>query len=488
MRTVLFYPRVENMILPSYAPLGIMSIATYLNRNGHQATVCDRFFSNEKITSIIKEYEPDIIGISVISQTFIKDAIVISKEAKAAGIPVIWGGCSSTAIAETILRSGNADYISFNEGEFTWLEIADAFDKGESFDEIKGLAYIKNGEYIQTEEREFIDLSVLPSIDWTLINPEKYLQKTYGSNRMLSIYRTKGCSGRCSFCYNPCYHKSTRRGRTTETVINEMRYLAETCGADGFEFTDETMFADREEALEFCNAITKSGLNVTWGGYLRTSVINTQEDFELMYKAGCRMLMFGIETGSAKTLKAIHKPNKLEQIKPTIDGCVKSGIIPITTFIIGFPGETPEDVKETITLAKSLDGAPVSVFFFTPLPGTELYNKLIAENKLSDKLTVEEHGEVIELESLYKNFSEIPTRELRVIKEYFKLRTLFVKTENSDDEQLIKVIISTVQSWGGRGFFHFFEGMFKTACKLLRTFTVFLYPGIRRKYGLYFTK
>ncbi len=488
MRTILFYPRVENVILPSYTPLGIMSIATYLNSNGHCAKVHDRTVSNEKIASVIENYKPDIIGVSVISQSFIKDAIAISKVARKFNIPVIWGGCSSTSIAEKILRSGNADYISLNEGEFTWLEIADAFDSGKKFDDIKGIAFLKNNMYIETGIREFIDLSQLPSIDWNLINPEKYMQKTYGSHKMLSIYRTKGCSGKCNFCYNPCFHKSTRRVRPIDKVISEMKFLSEKYGVDGFEFTDETMFESKSEAYEFCNKILESDLKLNWSGYLKTTVLKTKEDFELLYKAGCRMLMFGIETGSKNVLTAIRKPNNLQTIEATINACVNSGILPITTFIIGFPGETIEDVKETIQLAKDLNGALVSMFYFTPLPGTEIYRNLIAENKLVDKVTLEDHSEIVELENVYENFSEIPMKDLFVIKEFFRLRTLFYRNKTSEDRQILKVLISTVQSWKGRGFLQFVFGFLKTFEKLLNAFSVFLHPFIRKKYGLYFNK
>ncbi len=488
MRTVLFYPRVEYMVLPSYAPLGIMSIATYLNQNGHCAVVYDRFFSNEKISSVIDEHHPDIIGISVISQTFIKDAIVISKAAKASGIPVIWGGCSSSAIAEAILKSGYADYVSFNEGEFTWLDIANAFDDRESFENIKGLAYLKNGEYIQTEPRDFIDLSTLPNIDWTLVNPENYMQKTYGMNKMLNIYMSKGCSGVCTFCYNPVFHKSTRRSRSIDKVIEEMRFLVENYGTDGFEFADEVMFANRAEAISFCNKILESGLNIGWSGYLKVSTINTAEDFELMHKAGCRSILYGVETGSERMLKKIHKPNTLKVVKRNLDLCAKSGIVPIATFIIGLPGETVEDVKQTISLAQSLKGALVAFFYFTPLPGTELYNELVSKKQLKSITTLEEHFEIIELERLYQNFSEIPTKDLIIIKEFMRLHTVFVKSPNGNNEQIIKVLISTIQAWSGRGVVHFVEEMFKTAHKVLRALSVFLHPITLKKYGLHLRK
>lgn len=190
-------------------PLGILSIASFLKSKGHDAVICDRFFTSEKADATLKRLKPDIIGVSVMSNVFIKDAMDIAKEAKKLGIPVVWGGSLASVIPEEILRSGLGDYVSFNEGEFTWLEMAEAFDKGEPFDSIKGLGYIRNGEYIRTENREFIDLSVLPKLDWTIIDPKQYFQMGYGYDKMITTYFSKGCTGRCTFCYNHKFHCST---------------------------------------------------------------------------------------------------------------------------------------------------------------------------------------------------------------------------------------------------------------------------------------
>lgn len=227
MKTVLFHPRIEKSFRSSYAPLGIMSIATNLNKNGHMAVICDRFFETESIEQILNKHKPDVIGISIMAHSFLNDAIHISKIAKKKNVPVIWGGSLATAIDKTILESGLADFVSLNEGEITWVEIAEAFDRNENFYRIKGLSYIKDDCYVRTEEREFIDLTLLPELDWTLVDPKRYFQKTYGFNKMINTYYSKGCGGRCAYCYNPGFHHSTRRCRSLDTVFREMKMLSE---------------------------------------------------------------------------------------------------------------------------------------------------------------------------------------------------------------------------------------------------------------------
>lgn len=300
MKTVLFYPRIENTFRPSNAPLGLISIATVLKQNGHETIICDRYFENESVEVTLDKHKPDIIGISIISHTFLDDSINICKAAKERNIPVIVGGSFASAIDRTILESGLVDFVSLNEGEFTWLEIAEAYDKNESFYSIKGLSYIKDGRYIKTEDREFIDLTMLPVLDWSLVEPQRYFQKTYGANKMISMYSSKGCGGRCSYCYNPGFHRSTRRRRDFEKVYEEMKTLVEKYGADAFDFTDDVLFANRNEAVEFCENLLERKFSVCWSGYLKVGILNSLEDYNLLYKAGCRSLIFGIESASEK--------------------------------------------------------------------------------------------------------------------------------------------------------------------------------------------
>lgn len=488
MRAVLFYPQIENSFRASSVPLGILSIASFLKSKGHEAIICDRFFTAEKAETTLKRHKPDIIGISVISNIFIKDAMEIAKAAKAAGIPVVWGGSLASVISAEILESGLADYVSINEGEFTWLEMAEAFDAGRPFDGIKGLAYLRNGEYIRTEDREFIDLSVLPKLDWTLVNPKQYFQKGYGCDNVVTTYLSKGCTGRCKFCYNHKFHCSTRRQRPLEYVIEEMRYLIEEHGAGGFDFTDDLMFANRSQVDEFCNAIIDSGLNTKWGGYLSVGVVNDAEGYELLYKSGCRSMIYGVESGSPRILKSVGKNMKLDKIKSNIELCANAGIVPIVMFMLGFPDETEEDVIATISLAKELKGGMVVFGFFTPIPGTIVYEKLVSEGKITPLKTLEDHANVNFAEQISVNVSNISSLELAMIRKYFRLRGLTYKSSNSSDEQLIKVITHTLKSMMGRGLLHFIRGGFFSFFSLADAFKVFLHPQIRKKYGLYFTK
>ncbi len=488
MKTVLFYPRIEGNFRASYIPLGILSIATNLNKNGHEAVICDRFFDMSTVEEVLEKHKPDIIGVSIMSHSFINDAIIISKAANKAKTPVVWGGSLPSAIAYECLSSGIVDYISFNEGEITWVEMGDAIDSGKPIEEVRGIGYLKDGELVHTGERDFIDLATLPDLDWSLVEPTNYFQKSYGYEKMLNTYLSKGCYGKCAYCYNPEFHRSTRRCRPMEQVIREMKYLAETYGADGFDFTDDAMFVSRKEVVDFCNAMKEAELNVCWSGYLSVGILNAYEDYKMMYDAGCRSMIFGIESGSEKVLKSVNKKVNLDKVVDNLELCHKSGIVPIAMFIIGLPGENEEDLRASVSLLKQLKGTAAACGYFTPLPGSKCYRDLVNCGKIQKTRTLWEFAEIKETENLVINATEVDDVDLITIRKYVRLRGMMTKTGYSMKEQLEKVIFPTVKSWFARGPKHFFISSFNTVFNVARTFTIFLHPAIRKKYGLYFTK
>lgn len=488
MKIILFNPKINDTFLAPCVPLGILSIATYLNANGHNAMICDRFFSNSKVDNLIASFSADFVGISVISHAFINDAIKISKQAKSAGKSVVWGGPLASALYKEALKAEYVDYVCINEGEATWLEMADAFEKGEDFEGINGLAYKQGNEIVVNPEREFLDLTTLPDLDWSLINPESYFQRSFGYDKQLHTYMSKGCTGKCIYCYNPNFHKCTRRCRSIDQVMREMKLLVDEYGADGFDFTDDLMFSNVNEMYAFCSKLSEYNLNICWSGFLSFGVVNELKDYEFMYRAGCRSMIFGVESGSVKVLKKVNKANRLKYVKDNLEKCVKAGIVPITMFMLGFPDEDAQDIRDTIELVKSLSGVTVSYSFVTPLPGTAMYEDLIRSGRMVPPESIEDFGKIKAIEDLFDNFTSVPTKDLIIIKRFMRLRGFVTGTKYSVSEQLVKVLINTIKSWLAGGLISFVKTAVVSVFKVMETLTIFLYPGIRKKYGLYFKK
>lgn len=489
MKSIMFFPRVEGSFRASNAPLGILSIASFLNANGHESVIFDRFFEMDDLDAVFDKHKPDMIGITVLSNIFINDAIVISKAAKKRGIIVVWGGTVGSGVARAALQEDFVDYVSYNEGEYTWRDMADAFDAGKPFDDIKGLCYMKDGEFVRTPMGEFIDLTTLPPLDWKLVDVSRYLQKTYGFDNLILTYYSKGCPNRCKYCYNPNYNQSKRRCRSFDVMLDEMRYLKENCNVGGFDFTDDVMFLTKKEAHDFCNRMIDSGIDTCWSGYLGFGILNEQEDYDLLCKAGCRSMIMGVESGSERILRSVNKPNKLDKVRSNLEMCIKSGIVPITMFIIGFPGETVEDLKKTVEFAKSIEGIAHYFAFYVPVPGSEQYKELVEAGRISEHETLADYAAVNNMEELVDNYTaDVPDIDLHVIKKFMRLQGMFLKTPGEEGAQLTRILDNTIRSWLRGGLKNFAKSSYSAVSTMLSTLTIFLHPKIRKKYGLYFKK
>jgi anaerobic magnesium-protoporphyrin IX monomethyl ester cyclase len=173
-------PRPEISTRTDSAPLGILSVATYLKENGHTVKFIDREIYKYDVEKTIAAFCPDIVGIAMMSTKAIPDSLNICRVVRAHNLPVVWGGTLTSLMPELVLKSGLVDFVVIGEGEITMLELVNALEQNTPLHSIDGLAYIENGEIKTNPSRAFADLAALPVIDWTLVNPSKYFRAYFG--------------------------------------------------------------------------------------------------------------------------------------------------------------------------------------------------------------------------------------------------------------------------------------------------------------------
>ena len=418
MRVLFINPAMEKYTRQVSFPLGIMSIATYLQSNGHVVRIIDRTIKTTKIEKEIESFKPDIVGVSVYSLKSFSDAEKVTLAAKKFGAKTVWGGIFASLDTEFVFKNIDVDFISVGEGEATWLELVDAIENEGDVYSVPGLAYKTKDKVVFTPEREFIDLAILPPIDFSLVDVEKYLGPMYGCKKTALLYMSKGCYGQCTFCFNSKFHKRCHRSRPIETFLYEVNDLMNNYGVDCIYFADE-LFGINKEDLHFqCNAFIESGLGFKWVAQTRIGCFD-QEDFYLMKKAGCVAVDFGIETGSPQMLKTIKKNIPYKKIKETFEYCKNADIVSLANFIIGFPGETEEQLRETIKMAIEIPSTQRTFFFFMPGPGSEFYEELVKSGQYKPPKTFKEYTDVKFFYSPEPNFSQIPSKELKVVRSYF---------------------------------------------------------------------
>ena len=488
MRVLFFFPKTGYYNRALSNPLGLLSIASYLKGLGHEVRIADRNIRRVNLKKELEDFAPDAVGISVMSARGIKDAVRISKAAKKQGRLVIWGGQMPSLQPETALSCPCADHICVGEGEPVWKDILDALDGGKELKGIPGIASRgADGGVTVTPCRPFADLKDFGTLDFSLLELQKYAQPYLGCKKMVYLYSAKGCPGNCAFCCNTTYHNRCYRARPIEYVIEEMKTLSERYGVDGVYFSDELWCTGRDRLQAFCEAIKESGVRMHFGVQMRVGMF-TEEDYRLLYESGCRWVIFGIETGNPEMQKRIHKNLSPEQVREAFEMTQRIGLISIGSVIIGSPGETEAQLKDTVRMMNSAKASLWPVYHFTPLPGTEFYDEVVKSGAYTPPKTLAEMAKSVETEKLGVNLSQIPDRDLKVVRCRFNWRALTDRSglkTGKNFEFAADTIHSGLHSISMRGFFSFLANGFIAFKEVAYTFWyAHMYPKIIKKYGL----
>lgn len=371
-------------------PLGLGYLAAVLERAGHEVNLIDLFKTNfEESERIIRRENPDVVGISCLTE-FRVSSIQLAHLVKAINpdIKVIMGGSHATIMYEQVLRNYPVDYVVLGEGEITMLELVSALKNNMPVDDIKGIAFMKNGTVNKTEPRQPIqDLDSLPFPAHHFFNlnsydpenfrlPKKFILKDgtnmTGKLRKTSIITSRGCPFRCQYCSTSLFWGHKWRGRSAENVLDELEMLYNNYRIRYFNSVDDAFTTNQERAIDICKGILERGLDICWTCCTRTNYVSA-ELLEWLAKAGCFMISYGIESGSPTILKTIHKQQSLDQIMKAFNMTHNAGITTTMLLMVGNPGESDETINETINLIKRADPTFISAGITQIYPGTELY-------------------------------------------------------------------------------------------------------------------
>ena len=487
MRVLLFVPVARFNYKAPYVPLGILSIATYLKQHGHTVKVVDRSFVKESPEKTVSDFLPDVVCVSLISIRLFDDAIRISAAAKKARVPVIWGGMIPSDYYEVCLKSGNADYISIGEGEINILNLLTALETGGDVSAVKGVAYLRDGVPYKTKPQPVADLADLPVLDFTLCDPEHYIHSYLCCSRMMYLYSSKGCSGRCTFCSNPAFHCYSYRMRPVEYVIKEIRYLYDNYHIDGVYFSDECWYIDKRYMREFCRRLDEEDIHIFWGCELRCGMF-TQEEYDYMYAHGLRWILLGLETGDPEMLKTIKKGITVEQIRSTVAQSMKAGITTMVSFIVGYPEETPRQLQNTLDLLYEIRATVSACNIFTPIPNTEIMQELLDKHEYTQPERSADLRKTLTTEYSPYRCKYIPQKDLKVIRSCFMWKTFTSKSVSESKKHFEFARNSIKDTWNNirrYGWKNLFPALFLTAANFLPIFWyAHFYPGIRKKYRL----
>jgi radical SAM superfamily enzyme YgiQ (UPF0313 family) len=344
-------------------------------------------------------------------------------------VNLIGGGEHVTAVPEECFKESSLDIIVCGEGEETAVEIAKAIRNGNAIAEsIDGIVFrSRDGSFIKTQPRaRLTDIDNIAPPAWSIMPIHQYLDRGFGlgvnRGRSMPIIASRGCPYQCTFCSSPNMWTTRWVIRDPDLLLDEMENLMSEYGATNFDFYDLTFVLKKQWIIDFCHKIEERGLNITWQipSGSRTEAIDREVAY-WMYRSGCRNMTYAPESGSPSVLKEIKKKVNLESMLESISGTVKEGVNVKVNIIFGFPKDTFKNIFETykFIVGLALVGAhDIGIWGYAPYPGTELFDKLMASNriKLDDQFydRLRTYGDPSKTTSYCENFSNSTLKTLRV--------------------------------------------------------------------------
>lgn len=326
------------------------------------------------------EWEPRVIGISALTpEAPAVHAIAAQVRARAPRATVVVGGPHATAAPGDLLADHNIDVVCLGEGERTFPELVEALDCGANLEEVAGLALRDSeGRVLRTQARAPVaDLDSLPWPAWDLVDLPAYSRIRNMNGGMLAarpyagLFTSRGCPHRCIYCHD-VFGKAIR-WRSAGNVLDELSHLVGERGIRELHVYDDIFNLDAERAGAICDGILSRGLrlklafpNALRGDALERGLIRK------LAEAGTYTACLAVETASPRLQKLLGKHLDLDRVTGAIEDCARAGILTIGYFMLGFPTETPDELRATVDFALRSRLHRASFFAVVPFPGTAL--------------------------------------------------------------------------------------------------------------------
>ena len=385
--------------LPSWqgnrmAPLGMLSIISYLNAKGHKTHLIDcrelviRHRTDKILPWVLREvkaFKPDVIGLQIITAHFYEiKALADRLKQRHPHIQLVAGGPHPSVEPElTLAQIHSLDAVCVGPGEEVCLEIAE----GNSLGGIAGLMF-RGSEHDFTKQHVVKNIDKYPFPYQAISNIEFYAgYNAYAvSNwlcKSLSVVTSRGCPHSCRFCSNDWSRPF--RVHSIEYVIEMVRFLAR-FNVDTINFRDDTIATSRHRLESICEELRKTRLflpegRMRWKALMRTDQV-TPHLLAAMKSAGCIDVAIGMESGTNRILEVMNKKTTVERNLQALRYITEAGLETGTNFIIGLPTETEEEIMETIRFMERLDMNTKGLCSFRPVPGSQFYEEFVATGVL----------------------------------------------------------------------------------------------------------
>jgi radical SAM superfamily enzyme YgiQ (UPF0313 family) len=387
MRVLLVNPPQLNIVsnnIPSIVdeergynpPLGLLYVAAYARENtGHNISVLDAVVDEldyPEIKARIAREKPDVVGVTATTFTLV-DAMETVKAAKEVDgeITVVMGGPHPYIYPDETINLPGVDFLVLGEGEEVFASLLDNLHNKAALRKVRGLVFRDNGETVNTGNPPLVDdLDALPFPARDLTPYRKYNSLIAKTQPVTTMITSRGCPFRCLFCDRP--HLGKRfRARSAKNVVDEMEECVD-LGIHEFLIYDDTFTINKQRVMDICGEILSRGLKIGWDVRARVDTV-TPDMLGAMKEAGCDRIHYGVESGSPEVIETLRKGITVEQVRRVFRETKEAGIAILAYFMIGSPGETREQMRESLRLARELAPDYMHLSITTPFPETDLY-------------------------------------------------------------------------------------------------------------------
>jgi radical SAM superfamily enzyme YgiQ (UPF0313 family) len=372
-------------------PVGILSIATVLQKIGHDVRLVDLDLlsaadARHRLETVVRSFRPDFAGFTAVTSNFLNAVDLAETVKKTAPLTrTVCGGVHVSALRGKILEQFDAiDLVVTGEGEDAMAELA----SGAEYSSIQGVLF-REGETIRDNgvRSAVCQLDSLPFPDYHLLDgfPDQYEGPlfNYPKAPTATVISSRGCPYSCSYCDRSVFGSSFRY-TSSQYLYEQMKYLRDDFGIRHIFFYDDLFTFNRKRVEEFCELLLKKPLGMTFNCAVRVGHVD-EALLKMLKSAGCWMVSLGIESGAPEIL-ARHKSSiEFDEMKKTVELIQKSGLRAKGLFMIGLPGETEETFRMTTDFITRLELDDMNMTKFTPFPGSPLYRTIGEEGRFDER-------------------------------------------------------------------------------------------------------
>ena len=352
------------------ASMGPAFLAAYLRKHGHtvEGMRVSPESASETVIDQVVAFNPQLIGVSLTTRQWQRAKELMGALRQQLQIPVVAGGLHATFSPEHVLEHVGFDYVCLGEGEDALLELVQCLESGSPTDNIRNIQ-VPGGP--RPELRPPLEsLDDLPFLSRDLLHEQ------YG---VVHISTQRGCPFPCTYCAARQYHdlygaaNNYGRRRSVASVMDELAEIQRTGELNYVIFLDDTFTIFPTWVAEFCDAYTER-FRIPFSVHARADTVN-REMLQQMAAAGCRHIVYGVESGSIRVRREImQRPITNERMIDTFRWTRETGMIVTANYMLGLPTETRDDLEQTIELHKQLQPDDFGYFVFYPYPGTRLFH------------------------------------------------------------------------------------------------------------------